>query len=62
MLYTLVDRLIGWVKQMSLNNIKIKVWEKVEGLRKPTRMVFTVTKKDEEEYDWYVASLVGLGA
>ncbi|MCE4622372.1 MAG: hypothetical protein F7B19_03550 [Desulfurococcales archaeon] len=47
---------------MSLNNIKIKVWEKVEGLRKPTRMAFTVTKKDEEEYDWYVASLVGLGA
>lgn len=47
---------------MSLNNIKIKVWEEVEGLRKPARMVFTVTRMDEEEYDWYVASLVGLGA
>lgn len=50
------------VSRMSLNHIKIKVKERLGGLKSPARIAFTVTKKDEEEYDWYVASLIGLGA
>lgn len=47
---------------MSLNNIKVKVKEKISMARRPARIEYSVTKKDEEEYEWYVASLIGLGS
>lgn len=47
---------------MSLNNIKVKVREKIRITRRPARIEYPVTKRDEEEYEWYVASLIGLGS
>lgn len=43
---------------MSISNIKVKV----KRMARAKRISFKVTRKDEEDYDWFVTSIIGLGA